>query len=154
MSKERDTMAVSRVGPYCSVLAIPLDVWGFDQDYSALFVDDCDDYEPVSDWKETSDAHILRADLPGVKKEDIHIEVKNYRVLTISGGGIREGTINTGKQQTIQCTQGHFFSKQVPLPDNVKPKEMIAKVENGVLTIKVPKSLNQKPNTRRLAITN
>ncbi|KAI5067024.1 hypothetical protein GOP47_0017552 [Adiantum capillus-veneris] len=99
--------------------------------------------QSISGWKETPEARVLQAELAGFDKEDITIEVKNYKVLVIKGN-----TTHKKQRGPVQA----MFMRQITLPDDVKPKEMSASVEDGVLIIKAPKS-PPKP-AKRLAITN
>ncbi|MCO5552604.1 hypothetical protein L7F22_006118 [Adiantum nelumboides] len=101
--------------------------------------------QAISGWKETPEARVLQAELPGFDKKDISVEVKNYKVLVIKGNMTQQK--QGGPMQAL-------FMRQIPLPDDVKPKEMSASVEDGVLIIKAPKSSSPPKPARRLAITN
>ncbi|KAJ8443861.1 hypothetical protein Cgig2_032685 [Carnegiea gigantea] len=90
------------------------------------------------DWKETREAHIFRADLPGVKKEEVKVEVEDGRVLQISGGRSREKEEKNDKWHRVERSSGKFL-RRFRLPENAKLDEIKASMENGVLTVTVPK---------------
>ena len=91
----------------------------------------------------TSDdnAVIVRAELPGVKEEDIDIKVDNG-VLTVSAETKYE---HEDKQETYHLREMRYgqFSRSVRLPEEVNTEKAEAELDNGVLTITLPRS---KPN--------
>eukprot|EP00253_Pinus_taeda_P030380 PITA_30380 len=103
------------------------------------------------DWKETSDAHIFNADLPGLKKEEVKIKVEDGRVLQISGERKEEEAQKNDKWHRIERSHGKFF-RRFRLPENAKIEEVKATMENGVLTITVPKQLETKPVVKAIQI--
>ncbi|XP_031248449.1 17.6 kDa class I heat shock protein 3-like [Pistacia vera] len=90
------------------------------------------------DWKETPEAHIFRADLPGLKKEEVKVEVEGGSVLQISGERIQENEEKNDKWHRIERSSGKF-TRRFRLPENAKMDQIKASMENGVLTMTVPK---------------
>ena len=93
-------------------------------------------WAPLVDIEEQDDAYVLEAELPGVKREDVNIEVAGNE-LSIRGeikekerkGVLRQRTRRTGR-----------FEYRIALPEAVDPGKVDATLDNGVLTVRVPKS--------------
>ncbi|KAA0051538.1 17.6 kDa class I heat shock protein 3-like [Cucumis melo var. makuwa] len=103
------------------------------------------------DWKETPEAHIFKADLPGIKKEDVKVEVEEGRVLQISGERSKEQEEKNDKWHRIERSSGKF-ERRFRLPENAKVEEVKANMENGVLTVTVPK-MEKKPEVNSIDIS-
>ena len=103
---------------------------------------------PVVDIEQTKDAVMLKFDLPGMKREDVSIEVEG-RTLTVSG---------ERKEETEEKHEGYYsrerstgrFSRSFMLPENVEESKIEAKFKDGVLIVKVPRSADEKP--RKISI--
>lgn len=103
------------------------------------------------DWRETPEAHILKADLPGVKKEEIKVEVEEGRVVQISGERSKEEEERNEKWHRVERSVGKFM-RRFRLPENAKMEEIKANMENGVLTVMVPKQEEKKPQVKAIDI--
>uniref|UniRef100_A0A7C8Z343 Uncharacterized protein n=1 Tax=Opuntia streptacantha TaxID=393608 RepID=A0A7C8Z343_OPUST len=104
------------------------------------------------DWKETPEAHIFKADLPGVKKEEVKVEVEDGRVLQISGERSREKEEKNDRWHRVERSSGKFL-RRFRLPENAKLDEVKASMENGVLTVTVPKVEEKKPQVKPIDIS-
>ncbi|GLJ17119.1 hypothetical protein SUGI_0296250 [Cryptomeria japonica] len=104
------------------------------------------------DWKETADAHIFKADLPGLKKEEVKIEVEDGQILQISGERNKEEEKNNDKYHRVERSHGKFL-RRFRLPENAKVEEVKAAMENGVLTVTVPKQHEPKPKVKSIEIS-
>jgi len=103
------------------------------------------------DWKETPTEHVFKADLPGLRKEDVQVQVEDDRTLSISGKREKEEVHKTDTWHRVERAQGQFMRK-FRLPENVQLDHITAKVENGVLTVKVPKSEHKTNKPRSIEI--
>ncbi|CAM8911317.1 hypothetical protein QQ045_032363 [Rhodiola kirilowii] len=104
------------------------------------------------DWKETPEAHVFKADLPGLKKEEVKVEVEDGRVLQISGERSKESEEKNDKWHRIERSSGKFV-RRFQLPENAKMEEVKASIENGVLTVTVPKEQVKKPEVKAIEIS-
>ncbi|GMI88113.1 hypothetical protein like AT1G07400 [Hibiscus trionum] len=104
------------------------------------------------DWKETPEAHIFKADLPGLKKEEVKVEVEEDRVLQISGKRNVEKEDKNDTWHRVERSSGKF-TRRFRLPDNVKLDQIKASMENGVLTVTVPKVEVKKPDVKAIEIS-
>ncbi|XP_009351164.1 18.2 kDa class I heat shock protein [Pyrus x bretschneideri] len=104
------------------------------------------------DWKETPEAHVFKADLPGIKKEEVKVEVEDGRVLQISGERSREQEDKNDKWHRVERSSGKFI-RRFRLPENAKIDQVKAAMENGVLTVTVPKEEEKKPEVKAIDIS-
>ncbi|KAM1053986.1 hypothetical protein FF1_001436 [Malus domestica] len=103
------------------------------------------------DWKETPEAHIFKADLPGIKKEEVKVEVEDGRVLQISGERSREQEEKNDTWHRVERSSGKFM-RRFRLPENAKLDQVKAAMENGVLTVTVPKEV-KRPDVKAIDIS-
>ncbi|KAJ0985808.1 hypothetical protein J5N97_004164 [Dioscorea zingiberensis] len=104
------------------------------------------------DWKETPEAHVFKADLPGVKKEEVKVEVEEGRVLQISGERSKEQEEKNDRWHRVERSSGKFL-RRFRLPENARVDQMKAAMENGVLTVTVPKEEVKKPQIKSIEIS-
>jgi HSP20 family protein len=104
------------------------------------------------DWKETPEAHVFKADLPGIKKEELKVEVEHGNVLQISGERTRENEAKTDTWHRVERSSGKFL-RRFRLPDNAKMDQIKAAMENGVLTVTVPKEEVKKSEVKSIDIS-
>jgi len=104
-------------------------------------------WSPFVDIEEQDDTYVLEAELPGVKRDDVNIEVVGNE-LSITGeikekerkGALRRRTRRTGR-----------FEYRVRLPEQVDASKIEASLDQGVLTIRVPKS--ERSQRQQIEIT-
>jgi HSP20 family protein len=104
------------------------------------------------DWKETPEAHVFKADLPGLKKEEVKVEVEEGRVLQISGERSKEKEEKNDTWHRTERSSGKFL-RRFRLPENAKVEQVKAAMENGVLTVTVPKEEVKKPEVKSIEIS-
>jgi HSP20 family protein len=103
-------------------------------------------WSPFVDIEEADDSYVIEAELPGVKREDVNIELVGNE-LAISGevkererkGALRRQTRRTGR-----------FEYRVTLPDQVNVDKIEATLDSGVLTVRAPKS--ERAQRRRIEL--
>ncbi|EEF35284.1 16.9 kDa class I heat shock protein 3 [Ricinus communis] len=95
------------------------------------------------DWRETDNAHIFRADLPGVRKEEVKVQVEEGNVLQISGEKVKEQEETNDKWHRVERRRGTFV-RRFRLPENANTDGIKCTLENGVLNVTVPKKQSQQ----------
>lgn len=104
------------------------------------------------DWKETPEAHVLRADLPGVRKEAAKVEVEDGGVLVISGERAREEAGEGEAWRLVERSSGRF-QRRFRMPRGARLDQVRAAMDNGVLTVTVPKAEEKKPEVKAIEIS-
>jgi HSP20 family protein len=104
-------------------------------------------WAPLADLSETDDAYVAQVELPGVRKDDIDIEVTGQE-LAITGE--YKDTGGQGRALRRGRRTGRF-EYRVTLPGGADPDKITAQLADGVLTVTVPKTETDKP--RRIEIT-
>ncbi|MCP3852961.1 MAG: Hsp20/alpha crystallin family protein [Gammaproteobacteria bacterium] len=99
------------------------------------------DWMPVVDIEETEDAFAIKAELPGVEKDDVSINI-DKGILTIKGE--KKTETEDKKRHRIECSYGSFV-RSFTLPQSVKVDEVQAEYNNGILNLNIPKSEEAKP---------
>lgn len=94
---------------------------------------------PPADVKETDDAIIVTLDLPGIDKNDIDISVLDNELHVVAERNAERE--ETEKSYHKRERAYNRFERWIPLPVAVKAEEATAKVDNGVLTITLPKEV-------------
>ncbi|GAA0920276.1 Hsp20/alpha crystallin family protein [Streptomyces thermoalcalitolerans] len=104
-------------------------------------------WSPLVDLEETDDAYLVEIELPGVKKDDISVEIEGGE-LAVHGEvkeKEREGVVRSRMRRTGR------FDYRTTLPRGVDADRVQADLSNGVLTLKLPKAEEAKP--RRIEIS-
>ena len=103
---------------------------------------------PIDLYQE-KDAFIVRAELPGFRKEDLSLEVADG-ILTVTGHQKTETKADKKDKKADVATQERRVSRSITLPEHLQLDKIGAAYENGVLTVTLPKSEEVKP--RQIAI--
>ena len=117
-----------------------------EQTFAGLPMDVDQLWSPPVDIEEQDDAYVLEAELPGVDKKDVKIEYSGNE-LTISGE-IKERERKGIVRRKTRRTGGYLY--RVVLPDEVDPDGIEAKLQDGVLVVRVPKA--KKAERRKIEV--
>jgi HSP20 family protein len=91
----------------------------------------------AADIHEDKDHYYARFEVPGVKKEDVKVELNNS-ILTVSADR---------KEKTAEGESSYTLSRSVSVPEGVNGEAIFAKLEDGVLTVTLPKAEHRKPRS-------
>lgn len=104
------------------------------------------------DVKETDNEYLVEAEVPGVKKEDIDLRLNDGRLSIVVNRN--ENVEEKSKDDSYIHRERRYDTMQRSLYlGNVKPDEVSAKLEDGLLQITVPKDEQQSDNARKIDIT-
>jgi HSP20 family protein len=102
-----------------------------------------DQFEPVVDMTEDENAYTVKASIPGVKPEDVEVTLQ-HNILTFKGE-MKEEKESTEENYHLRERRYGAFMRNVTLPTEVMAEAIEAKHEDGVLTVRLPKSEISKP---------
>ena len=104
-----------------------------------------------TDIRDTGDAYVLEADLPGMKKEDIHIDIDGERLsISAERNAVKEEKDENGGYIRCERTYGSF-SRSFDI-SGIRAEDISAAYEAGVLKLTLPKQSKALPASRRLEI--
>lgn len=109
-----------------------------------------DAWAPAVDISETSKEYTVKAELPGVKKDDVKVNVENG-VLTLSGERKSEHDEKDERFHRIERSYG-AYSRSFSLPEDVAEDKIAAECKDGVLFIHLPKAEVKKPTAKQISV--
>jgi HSP20 family protein len=127
----------------------------FDRLFNTLFdrsAGEARSWTPPMDLVEAEDHFLLRADLPGLKEEDVSIELRD-NTLRISGERKAEHEQRERGWYRLERQFGKF-SRALTLPEGVDPDAIEANFAHGVLEVTIPKPEEKKPRRIEIKATN
>ena len=141
-------MNLVRWNPSREMGAFPNRINRFYQDSSfpAVQLDSDSDFfnwKPMVDIYDHDDKIVLKAELPGIDKKDIHVDFKD-RVLTLSGERYHEDELKEESYHRKERSYGKF-SRSFVLPEGLDAAKIEADYKDGVLKIAIPKPEEKKP---------
>lgn len=108
-------------------------------------------FVPRVDVKDNADHFEISAELPGVKKEDINVTLENG-VLTLSAESRQESKEEKEGQVIRQERRYGLYQRAFNVGIGVQEKDIQASFNDGILTLRAPKSKNQDAQTKRIQI--
>ncbi|HSG65236.1 MAG TPA: Hsp20/alpha crystallin family protein [Gammaproteobacteria bacterium] len=108
------------------------------------------EWKPAADIVERETEYLIKAELPGVTREDIDVQLDNG-ILTITGERKLEEKKETDRSHRVERFYGKF-SRSFRVPDDVDTGAIKAECENGVLSLRLPKTKQTKPAAVKIAI--
>lgn len=106
-------------------------------------------WTPRMDLSETDDAFLIKVDLPGLKKDEITVNVEDHRLM-VRGERKEERKEEKENFLRMERSSGSFF-RSVTLPPAVKEDAIQAEFKDGVLTITIPKT--EESTSRRIQVS-
>jgi HSP20 family protein len=105
---------------------------------------------PSVDVRETDQAYVVTAELPGLEQKDIELNLRD-NVLTVSGEKRQEKSDGDNGRSYIERTYGRF-ERVIPLAADVDADRVEATFKNGILTVTVPKNAQAQDKAKRIEI--
>lgn len=109
------------------------------------------DWTPSVDISETETAYLVKAEIPGVKKEDVKVTIQGG-MLTIEGERRQEKEEKGKKFHRIERTYGSF-ARSFRLPGDVDENSVKAEFKDGVLNVTLAKSEKAKPKSVKVSVS-
>lgn len=107
-------------------------------------------WNPSFEIRETDDAFVFRADMPGIRTDDLEITLTGNQ-LQISGRRDQEQEQDEGRYHTYERAYGSF-TRVFALPDSTDTDNVRAELNNGVLTLSIPKKPGSAQQRRKVQI--
>lgn len=109
------------------------------------------DWTPSADISETDSAYLIKADIPGVNKEDVKVTIQDG-MLTIRGERKMEKEEKDKKFHRIERSYGSFM-RSFRLPDDADESAVKAEFKDGMLNVTLGKSAKAKPKSINVSVS-
>ena len=119
-------------------------------DDNFFFDNNSNDLTPSVDINESNDAFMISADLPGIKKSNIEVKVEENNLILIANRYIDKS--DTNEKFHYNERRSGTFSRSFKLPKSVKEEKITAKLDNGVLSIVIPKAEDAIKSNRLITV--
>lgn len=130
-------------GPFTFLTPVSVPVFVVAEDYESL--------TPAVDMYDEGHEIIMKADLPGINKEDLHLDLTAENVLTLSGERKLDETIEKSGLYRVERSYGSF-SRSFELPSSVDTDKITASIKDGVLEIRLPRTETAEKTTKNISI--
>jgi HSP20 family protein len=105
---------------------------------------------PAMDIYEEGGDIVVKAEIPGMKKEEIHVDI-NEKTVTVSGEKRKEEKVERKDYVHLERTYGSF-ARTFALPAEVQTEKAQATFKDGILEVRMPKTAEAASRTRKVAI--
>lgn len=95
-------------------------------------------WTPMAEEEETDEAYVIKAEMPGIPRENIEVELKDNNELCITG------ELDEKTKGTMLTHRRSSFSYRSMLPGGIDSEHVEADLDNGILTVRVPKTAQSK----------
>ncbi|CAN6719093.1 unnamed protein product [Malus baccata var. baccata] len=109
-------------------------------------------WDPFKDFPFPSSSSLSTTFPELSRKEEVKVEVDDDRVLKISGERNVENADKNDKWHRVERSSGKFL-RRFQLPENARVNQINSAMENGVLSVTVPKAEEKKPDVRAIEIS-
>ncbi len=109
------------------------------------------DWTPSADISETDTAYLIKAEIPGVKKEDVKVTIENG-MLTIQGERKMEKEEKDKKFHRIERSYGSFM-RSFRVPEDADESAVKAEFKDGMLNVTLGKSAKAKPKAVNVTVS-
>ena len=107
-------------------------------------------WTPRMDVYDQDNAIVVKAELPGLKKEDVHVELADGS-LVIWGESTTETEVNGDAYYRNERSFGSFY-RRLPLPVDLNPDQIQATMSDGVLEVRIPRPAESKPEVKEIPV--
>ncbi len=143
----RETAEAARWDPFAELNRLNQQLQGYLERWNDLPSLVSGAFTPLADVEENDDAYVVEIELPGVKRDDVTVEVSGRR-LSVSGERKERERVGILRRRTRTVGRFHY---EVVLPGDVEDDGVSAAMDEGVLTVTVPKPASQRP--RRIPVS-
>jgi len=96
------------------------------------------DWNPATDIYETKDSYVFKVEIPGIKKDDIEVDLKE-NILSIRGEKREDKEVKKENYHRVESFYGSF-SRSFTIPKDIDPKKIEASLKDGILELKIGKA--------------
>jgi HSP20 family protein len=107
-------------------------------------------WAPRTDVFDKNGSIVIKAELPGLKKEDVHVEIVGNEMV-ISGEAKADTEVKEEDYYRCERTYGSFY-RRMPLPAGIAAEQIEATLADGVLEVKIPKPAAPKAETTKVEV--